>query len=243
MNIVIPIAGYGTRFAQKGYETFKPFIRVKGIPLLEYAISSLKLKGTYHIITRPLEQHYMDEIREIFDRYGVHGHILTIFNPTQGAAETCLFAERIVPNNQPLVITNCDQYSPWNPVPFETLIDREDVDAAVTTFDHGDIVVGKDSPYSFVELNEKGEAVRFAEKLAISEHALNGIHYWKRAQDFFDSARELLADNSVQQEKYVSLTFNYMLKGGKKILTHRMQPGEFYALGTPAEVEKNLSHL
>lgn len=243
MNIVIPIAGFGTRFAKEGFETLKPFIRVKGVPLLEYAISSLKLKGTFQIITRPLEKHYMDEIHEIFERQKVYGHVLTIYNPTRGAAETCLFAERIVENNKPLVITNCDQFSPWNPLPFEKIMEREDIDAAVTTFDHGDIVVGKDSPYSFVELDENGFATRFAEKLAISEHALNGIHYWKRAQDFFDSARELLADESNLQEKYVSLTFNYLLKKGKKVVTHRMQPGEFYALGTPAEVKKNLSHL
>lgn len=243
MNIVIPMAGFGTRFADEGYKTFKPFIRAKGIPLLEYAVSSLKLKGTYYIVTRPLEKHYMDEIYEIFDRHKVYGHVLTVFKPTRGAAETCLLAQSMVENNLPLIITNCDQYSPWNPEPFEDLMNQEDIDAAVTTFDHGDIVVGKKSPYSFVELDDNGFATRFAEKMAISEHALNGIHYWKRAQDFFDSAKELLADKSIEQEAYVSLSFNYLLKKGKKVKTHRMQKGEFYALGTPAEVEKNLQFL
>jgi hypothetical protein len=190
-----------------------------------------------------LEKCYEEELLAIFRKHHIDGKIHTIDRLTSGAAETCLFAETFVNPSEPMMTVNCDQYTPWDKKGFEELTNKTDIDAIVTTFDHGDIVLGESSPYSFVQLDENGVAVKFAEKLAISKNSLNGIHYWKRAEDFFVSARELLNDNSVSQEKYISLTFEYMIKKGKKIITYHMMPGEFYALGTPAEVEKNICYL
>lgn len=241
MNVVFPIAGLGTRFANAGFSTLKPFIRVNGIPIIEYAISSIGIPGTYHVITRKLEQHYIDELHEIFARHKIDGRVHIIEKHTSGAAETAALVEKYVDSNEPLICTNCDQYTPWNNEKFLEMT-KTGIDAIVTVYDHGDIVLNESSPYSFVKLGEDGYATEFAEKFAISENSLNGIHYWKKGKDFFDSVKCLLEDDTVLQEKYISLTFQYLIKQRKKIGTYRMKNGEFYALGTPSEVEKN-KHL
>jgi NDP-sugar pyrophosphorylase family protein len=242
MNIVFPIAGFGTRFSDKGYKTFKPFIKIKNVAIIEMAMKSLSLPGKYHVISRDLSKEYETQLLEIFDRCQIDGKIHYIEKPTSGASETCLHAETFLDPTEPLLITNCDQYTPWN---YEKFIakTREDIDAIVTTYDHGGIVLNDKSPYSFVSLDQRGLAERFAEKHAISLNALNGIHYWKRAEYFFDSAKELLGDKSIEQEKYISLTFNYMIRKGYRIGTHHMEKEEFYALGTPDEVQKNLPFI
>jgi len=242
MNILFPIAGFGRRFFEKGFTVPKPFIKVNGVTLIELAMSSLTLPGTYHVIARDLEKEYIDELVSIFKRNDIKGKIHLLHRSTSGAAETCLEAENFVNPDEPLIITNCDQYTPWNYesyLAFLETLQRDDIDAVVTTYDHGDIVWAEKSPYSFIKMDENGFAEKFAEKFAISEDALNGIHYWKRASDFFSSAKKLLQDDAVTQEKYISLTFNYLIDEGKKITSYRMRNDEFYALGTPGEVEKN----
>ena len=61
MNVIFPIAGFGTRFTNSGITTLKPFIKHNDITLLEYAIKSLNIKGTYHVIARKLPDEYKIE--------------------------------------------------------------------------------------------------------------------------------------------------------------------------------------
>jgi NDP-sugar pyrophosphorylase family protein len=242
MDVIFPIAGFGTRFANSGITTLKPFIKHNGITLLEYAIKSLNIKGTYHVIARKLPDEYKTELQLIFERNGIEGRLYELEQPTRGAAETCLSIKDSLDPNSPLIITNCDQYTPWDNTEFIKLTERDDVDAIVTTYDHGDIVLNEKSPYSFIKLGEDGFAVEFSEKFAISEWALNGIHYWKKTSSFIESAEELMITET-GQEKFISLSFNFLIKKGYKILNYHMAHREFFALGTPDELSKNKENL
>jgi len=114
----------------------------------------------------------------------------------------------------------------------------------VSLYDHEDIEIGKASKYAFVALNNRGFATQFAEKFAISEHALNGIHYWKHGKDFVSSVKRMMADDvRVNGEFYFSPAFNYLIEDGKKITTFKMQQHEYYSLGSPEEIAKNLKYI
>jgi 3,4-dihydroxy-2-butanone 4-phosphate synthase len=99
-------------------------------------------------------------------------------------------------------------------------------------------------------LDENGYGVRFAEKIAISPWALNGIYYWKNANLFVESAKKLMDDDSDSgwtsgklscvKEKYVSLTYNYLIKDGYKIKNYHMENDDFVSLGSPNEIILNL---
>ncbi len=43
-NIVIPMAGLGTRFEEKGYTDKKPFIDVNGKPMIQRVIENLDVE-------------------------------------------------------------------------------------------------------------------------------------------------------------------------------------------------------
>ena len=74
MNILFPIAGLGTRFKKDGYVDPKPFVKFKGKPLIEWALSSLKLEGRYYIIVNGLEEKYREvlyvckKIKEFYEK-------------------------------------------------------------------------------------------------------------------------------------------------------------------------------
>ena len=53
INIVIPMAGKGSRFAKSGYEKPKPFIDVNGKPMIVRVLENLSyLDARYILIAR-----------------------------------------------------------------------------------------------------------------------------------------------------------------------------------------------
>ena len=248
MNILFPIAGLGTRFKNNGYIDPKPFVKFKGKPLIEWALSSLKLTGKYFVIVNGLEEEYINILNSIKEKYYLNLEVVDIGKSTLGQAETCLLGiqKANIDTSEPLIITNCDQYTPWNSNKFLSFIRDNDPDGVVSTYNHSGIEVGSDSPYSHIELNDDGYATRLAEKVAISPLALNGIFYWKEGNYFIESAQQLMSDDtdagwstgkmSCVKEKYVSLTYNYLISEGKKIMNYHMADDEFVSLGSPNDI-------
>jgi 3,4-dihydroxy-2-butanone 4-phosphate synthase len=248
MNILFPIAGLGTRFKNNGYIDPKPFVKFKGKPLIEWSLSSLKLTGKYYVIVNGLEDEYLSVLEDIKNRYFLDLEVIDIGRSTRGQAETCLLGvqQSNIDLNEPLIITNCDQYTPWNSNRFLSFIRDNDPDGVVSTYNHSNIQVGADSPYSHIELNDDGYAVRLAEKIAISPLALNGIFYWKSGQLFVDSTLKLMGDDSdggftsgklsCVKEKYVSLTYNYLISDNRRVMNYHMNDDEFISLGSPNDI-------
>lgn len=252
MNILFPIAGLGTRFKANGFDEPKPFVNVKGKPLIEWSLTSLNLPGKYYVIVNGLPAKYIQILNDIKDRHYLDMEIIDIGHSTRGQAETCLLALESgrINLDDSLVITNCDQYTPWNPNKFLRFIEESDCDGIVTTYDHSGIELGQESRYSHIELDENGYATRLAEKVAISSLSLNGIFYWNNANLFVDSARKLMDDDSdagwtsgkmsCVKEKYVALTYNYLIKDGHKVTNYHMESDDFVSLGSPEEIILNL---
>jgi choline kinase len=52
INIVIPMAGEGSRFKDVGVDTPKPLIEIDGKTLIEHSISTLGIAGRFIFITK-----------------------------------------------------------------------------------------------------------------------------------------------------------------------------------------------
>ncbi len=245
MNILFPIAGAGSRFQSHGFNIPKPLVSVNGKTLLEHSITTLNLPGKYVFVRINYDDvEFNQQIDAIIRKSCPDAEIIALDYPTKGAAETCLKAESIINVDEPLVVTNGDQWLDWQPQHFLDFVNSTGVDGCVSLYDHGDVEVGKPSKYAFVSLDEDGYATNFCEKFAISNNALNGIHYWKSGKDFVYSIKEMIADNiKVNNEFYVSPSYNYLIKDGKRINTYTMKPAEYRSLGSPAEIKKNNQYI
>lgn len=241
MNILFPIAGHGTRFKSKGFNEPKPFVKIKDKYIIEYALSSLKLQGKYYIITRLLEEKYIKILNEIAKKYHLDMEIIDVKRDTTGQSETCYLICNKIDINKQLIITNCDQYTPWNHNKFIDFINTTNCDGVVSTYKHYDVELNKPGRYSYIKLNENGIATELREKFAISDISLNGIFYWKSG-NLFKYAAEKLINDRVTSERYVSLAYNYIIKDGYKVTNYHMNAEEFVSLGSPEEIEMNL-HL
>jgi len=228
MNILLPIAGLGSRFSKVGFELPKPLIKVEGKPMIQCAIESLGVQGNYIFIIRDNETLKL-HLQSMYP----DSNIISINYLTDGPASTCLLAKEQINNKQPLLIANCDQIMWWNSLAFTSFLNSCPYDGLVVTYN-------EDTPKnSYVKLDKNGLAVRIAEKEVISNVSLNGIHYWKNGSDFINSAEVMIKDNErYNNEFYVGPTYNTLIKQGKKIGVYHIPNEQHHAVGTPEDLLK-----
>lgn len=235
MNIVIPMAGNGMRFYEAGIKTPKPLIKVLGKTLLEHSIESLGIEGRFFFIVKQYEDTSINEkIESIIYSLIPDAMIIVSSDKQMGASHSAMYAKEYINNDSPLIITNCDQRLIWNANKYLEFL-KEDMDGSVVLF------TSYDSRNSYAVI-EKNIITNIVEKKPVSTDALIGLHYWKNGCDFVDSAEKLIADLSGEKEAYISETYNYLIKKGKKILPYHINNNEFISLGTPQSISGYLGN-
>jgi dTDP-glucose pyrophosphorylase len=239
LNIVIPMAGAGSRFAKEGYVDPKPLIKVHNEPMIKLVIDNLKPSQAHRFIFICQAEHLKKyNMTEKITQWAPSSVIIEINGLTEGAACTVLVAKEFINNQDPLMIANSDQY-------IDTDIDHYLNDMNIKKLD-GLIMTMKatDPKWSFVGLNEENFVSKVVEKLVISDEATVGIYNYARGQDFVESAEKMIANNErVNNEFYVAPVYNQLIQAGKKIGIYNIgsEANGMYGLGTPQDLSLFLS--
>ncbi|EKS2640940.1 glycosyltransferase family 2 protein, partial [Campylobacter jejuni] len=213
MNIVIPMAGLGSRFAKAGFDKPKPFIDVLDKPMIVRVLENLKYKDArYILIARKehltKEKKLVDEIKNNFNV-----EFIPIDKLTEGTACTVLYARKYINNDMPLMIANSDQIVDINIADFINDSFKRGLDGSILTF----IDKEKNPKWSFAKLNND-LVVEVKEKEAISEFATVGIYFFNKGKIFVESAIDMIIENDrVNNEFYTCPVYNYAIKSGAKI--------------------------
>lgn len=238
ITVIIPMAGRGSRFADAGFSDPKPLIEVAGKSLAEISITTLGLPDAKFVfITRSFEDPAdNDKLTEIFIKNCKNFVEVRVDSEHLGAAHSALYAEKYVDKDDELIVTNCDQSLRWDVEKF-----LKDVRSQRA---HGAIVLHKSSnpQHSYASL-EGARITKIAEKNPISDNALVGVHYWKQAKDFFETARKVVKDYKEMgySEPYVSLTYNILLINKIVVPFFLTGPDRYYCLGTPSDIDNYLN--
>lgn len=220
LNIVIPMAGNGSRFAQVGYKDPKPFIPVFGKPMISWVVQNLGVDARYtFVIRKEFEETYA--ARDYLRTIAPDCQTVSIDKTTEGAACTVLLTEEHIDNDNPLIIINSDQYIEFEgcPTAFKFIFDflyspsEKHLDGKISTFD------GKGHPkWSYAKLGDDGIVTEVREKDPFSEHATTGLYMWRRGSDFVRYAKQMIQKNiRVNNEFYVVPVFNEAIGDGKRI--------------------------
>ena len=209
MNILIPMAGLGSRFPREQFKKIKPLIEINSVPMIIRCVKSLDLNGNYLFVIRKDE--FSSELKSIIKSIQKNTEVIEIDYKTSGPASTALLFSDVIDSSEELVIANCDQIMQWNSKNF--LHNVRQYDGAIVTYH------ATTNKNSYARLNKFGEVIEIKEKEVISTTSLNGIHYWKRGFDFVRSANEMiLADDKAKNgEFYIGPSYNYMINKGSKI--------------------------
>tara|TARA_B100000519_G_C14238328_1_gene435930 strand:- start:288 stop:995 length:708 start_codon:yes stop_codon:yes gene_type:complete len=232
MNIIVPMAGAGSRFEKAGYTFPKPLIEVKGQPMIAKVVENLDLQGKYIFLVQ--KAHYEKyDLENLLNLIAPGCEIVQIDGLTEGAACTVLKARELIDNDQPLLISNSDQWIKWNS--FETISSFNNEDGGILTFK------SVHPKHSFAKVDGDGYVTEVAEKNPISSDATVGIYHWKRGSDFVKYADQMIANNvRTNNEFYICPVYNEALRDGLKIKASLVD--QMWGMGTPEELNNFLAH-
>ena len=240
INIVIPMAGLGTRFSEAGYVKPKPFVDVNGKPMIVRVMENLNCPGARFILIARKE-HIQSErklAREIEMEY--NAKFITLDKLTEGSACTVLFAHREINNDNPLVIANSDQIVDIRMSDFIDDCLIKNLDGHILCFDDIEL----NPKWSFAQTDDSGLVVKVKEKEAISNLATVGIYFFSRGRDFVDGAIDMIINNDrVKNEFYTCPVYNYLISQGRKIGTYCIDFYQMHGLGTPEDMMLYIDHI
>jgi UDP-N-acetylglucosamine diphosphorylase / glucose-1-phosphate thymidylyltransferase / UDP-N-acetylgalactosamine diphosphorylase / glucosamine-1-phosphate N-acetyltransferase / galactosamine-1-phosphate N-acetyltransferase len=231
MNIIIPMAGEGTRFPKDKYKVPKPLININGKPMIQHAIESLQLPGTYHFIIR--NDSYYDQICTLLHKILPDAKIISVEETTEGPASSCLLFADDVNNEEELIICNCDQIMWWDSELFLATCRYHKYDGVVVTY-HTDT-----EKNSYAKINKKGFVTEIREKIVLSNISLTGIHYWRKGKYFVESALDMISceDRAPNGEFYVGPSYNHMIKNGLSVGVHHIPNEQHNPVGVPEDLK------
>jgi dTDP-glucose pyrophosphorylase len=223
-NVLIPMAGLGSRFADAGYTKPKPLIDVNGVPMIEAVVNSLGIDGNYIFIVQK-EHSVQYHLLDVLDSIAPGCSIVELDGPTDGAARTALTASHLIDNDRPLIIANSDQIVDWQSKIFSNLVNSWNV---VALFE------ADDPKWSFAKI-ENNLITEIAEKKVISNSASVGIYGWAKGSDYVKYAKLMIArDIRTNNEFYIAPVYNGAIADGQKV--HPFFVEKMYGTGTPEDL-------
>lgn len=230
MNVLVPMAGAGSRFAKVGYSFPKPLIEVKGKPMIQVVVEALNVEAKYTYVVQ--KEHYEKyNLQYLLNLLTPNCNIVQVDGMTEGAACTTLLAKEFIDSDDSLIITNSDQMILWDSNETLYAFNNDNVDGGIVTFP------ATHPKWSFAKLGEDGYVSEVAEKKPISEHATAGIYYWKHGSDYVKYTEQMIEKNiRVNNEFYVCPVYNEAIGDGKKICIKEIKKSDMWGLGTPEDL-------
>ena len=235
LNVLIPMAGAGSRFQQAGYTFPKPLIEVNGKPMIQVVVENLNIEANFIYVVQKLhrEKYNLDTLLNLLTP---NCSIVEVDGITEGAACTALLAKELVNNDSPLFFANSDQFVEWDSNEFMYKMQETDADGGIVTFN------ATHPKWSFAKIDDNGLVTEVAEKNPISDIATVGYYFWKHGSDFVKYAESMIEKNiRVNNEFYVCPVFNEAIKDGKKIRT--FNTNGMWGLGTPEDLKTYLNYI
>lgn len=234
LNVLIPMAGAGSRFSAAGYTFPKPLIEVRGKPMIQVVVENLNIEANYIFLVQ----------KEHYDKYNLK-YMLNLIAPgckivqvdgiTEGAACTTLLAKEFIDNDAPLVMANSDQFVEWNSNECLYAFSADSIDGGILTFK------ATHPKWSYAKLDDDGFVSEVAEKKVISDEATVGVYYWRHGSDYVKYAEQMIEKNiRTNGEFYTCPVFNEAIGDGRKIRVKNID--KMWGIGTPEDLNYFLNN-
>ena len=235
MNVVIPLAG-NLYFESSEYIYHKPLIEVRGVPIIQLVIESLRSlpdpKRFIFIINKADDDrfHLQETFRLLTNQ---ECEVVLLQGQTKGAACSVLMAVHLITGNDPLVIANGDQT--FN-IELSTVIDdftKRDLDAGVICFD------SIHPRWSYVRSDHEGQILEAAEKRPLSRSAIAGFYYFAKGGDFVR-----LAMNSIEKGAdvngiyFISPVINEYVLEDRRVGFHQVENSRFRSFYSVQKIQE-----
>jgi NDP-sugar pyrophosphorylase family protein len=241
MKIIIPMAGTGNRFVEKGYPDPKPLIRVNGKRIIEYILEMFDDQDEFVFICN--DTHLANtNMREVLLSLKPNATIVSMPQHKLGPVWTVKAVYDHIKDDEEVIVSYCDNPYLWKRDDFKKQMDNHNMDGCVLTHTgfhphtlaHTKMAFVKDKPGTpyITEIKEKA---CYTDN-PMNEHASTGVYYFKKGsyiKKYFDLALE--KDIQYKGEFYVTLVYNLLLQDGLNVGYY--DTPFVTVFGTPEEVE------
>jgi len=234
LNIILPIAGRGSRFLKAGFSLPKPLIPVHGVPMITVVVANvtpaIPCRHIFLALQEHIDEHRIDQrLREIVPGCDV----VPVKAVTEGAACTVLLAREFVDNDEPMMIANSDQFVDADINAYFQAMEAAQMDGIIMTF-------WSDHPkWSYCRMAADGWVTQVVEKQVVSNEATVGIYNFRRGRDFVWAADQMIARNlRVNNEFYVAPTYNQLIAEGQRVGVYNIgrEYEQMHGLGIPEDL-------
>lgn len=236
LNIVVPMAGAGSRFVAAGYSDHKPLIKIHGTPMIRMVIENLRPKEKHRFIficqQSQIQRH---GVSEKLNEWAPRSVLVTLQQLTRGAACTVLCAKSVIDDDNELMIANSDQYIDIDMTLYLNAMRDKNLDGQIMT------MTSNDPKWSFIGISDNDRVSVVAEKEAISNVATTGVYNFKHGHDFVRAAEAMIREGfHVNGEFYVAPVYNQLIREGFEIGYFNVgREGDgMYGLGTPDDFNR-----
>jgi UDP-N-acetylglucosamine diphosphorylase / glucose-1-phosphate thymidylyltransferase / UDP-N-acetylgalactosamine diphosphorylase / glucosamine-1-phosphate N-acetyltransferase / galactosamine-1-phosphate N-acetyltransferase len=235
MNVIMPMAGRGSRFEGSGYQRPKPLIEVQDKPMFAWALESLQDVSYNQLIIISLQEHeaYFG-VRDLVRKYApANTELILLPAITEGQLATVLAAREFIKSPEDLLIISSDTIVK-SPIGKDILNKPPDCEGIISVADMpGD-------RWSFARTDRQGKVVEVSEKVRISPHASTGLYYFSSGRKFIQLTDSLiLSQKKTRGEYYVMPLYGEYLQAGSHIAIS--QATEMWDLGTPESLREFLA--
>lgn len=240
INIVMPMAGRGSRFQNAGYKDPKPLIPIFNKPMIQVVIENIRPSCDHRFIFICQQEHLENyHLAKILKKSAPNCEIISLNEVTEGAACTVLLAEKYIDKDDSLMIANCDQWVCINIDDYLATMKDPKVNGLIMT------MWADDPKWSFVRFDDNNKVTEVVEKKVVSNEATVGIYNFQKGSDFVRGAKKMIdQDRRVKGEFYVAPVYNELLSLDEyHIATYNVGKvlDGMYGLGTPEDLENFLS--
>jgi len=237
-TVLLPMAGDGKRFCSAGYSMPKPSIPVSGMPMFVHAINSLPLAANYVLVCQ--ESHLAKGLAGQIEKWLPDAKVVVAKHPTGGQADSCMLAKGAIDPDCALLVAACDNTVLFDFSKLKYEIADRATQALIWTFRNNRAVGRNPAAYAYVETGSGNCARKVSCKKPISQspmsdHALTGIFYFRKARDFFDACKSMAEKNiRINGELYADTVPNELINAGKRVRAFEVD--KYIVFGTPQDL-------
>lgn len=243
MQIIIPMAGQGVRFIQKGYKDIKPLIEIGNKPIIEYIIQMFPGETKFLFVCSA--QHLKTtNLKAILKSVAPKGKVVKISSHNLGPAFSVLAAMKFIDEKEPAIVNYCDFHWVWDYKNFKKTVALNNCDGAIICYKGFHPHLLGPNLYASCRADKDNYLLEVREKHSFTQNKMDsyqssGTYYFKSGT-LLKKYCKLLIDKSIRvnSEYYISMIYNLMTQD--KLKTYVYEINKFCQWGTPEDLQQFL---
>lgn len=241
MTIIIPMSGIGQRFIDAGYDIPKPLIKIDNLTIIDYVVNLFDINCKYIFICNDIHEKKYN-LKKLLESRFTNSYVYVIethkFGPVYAVSQIFQYLEF----EKDIIVNYCDFYMKWNFNDFKQTIKSLNFDASIIAYTgfHPHLIYEKNL-YAGCKIDENNNLIEIKEKFSFEIDKFKGHHstgtYYFKNTDIMKYYFKHQLDNNItlNNEYYVSLCFNQMVKDNKRVFVYD-KVEKFLQWGTPEDL-------